>query len=374
MESVRTNTTNKLMRTRQRLNVAIVCLLAVGILLGTSCRKHKMDNMDMPNKEINYPAAFVVNGESSTLSVINLNTNTVADTIELMTSGNNEMAMWPHHISYHSTGNAQHLAIGAPGVDLIAGHAGDMGDMKGRVLVLDAAKGLLVKDLEVPAMNHNAAFSPDGTEIWTSQMEMEGKVLVYDARTYALKNSIKVGMEPAEVTFSADGSKAYVANGGSNTLSIINPKDKTIITTIAVGENPVGAWVGYDGKMYLDNEDGKSISVIDVQSNKIVQTISLGFMPGSAAHNADAKELWVTDPDNGKVHFWRWNTSTDGWEHEGVFVTGSGAHAVAFTKSGALAYVTNQLAATVSVIRAADHTKVKDIVVGNKPNGIIIKQ
>lgn len=354
--------------------LAIACFLAVFTVLATSCRKHKMDDMGMPDKNINYPAAFVVNGESSTLSVINLNTNVVSDTIGLMGSANNGMAMWPHHISYYGAGGAAHLAIGVPGVDLSAGHAGDMGNMKGRILIVDAIKGSVTKDLEVPSMNHNAAFSPDGTEIWTSQMDMEGKILVYDAQTYELKNTIRVGMEPAEVTFSADGSKAYVANGGSNTLSVISPKSKSIIATIPVGENPVGAWVGYDGKMYLDNEEGKSISVIDVQSNEIIQTISLGFMPGSAAHNAASKELWVTDPDNGKVHFWRWNPAGNSWEHGGLFASGNGAHAIAFTKDGTLAYVTNQLAATVSVINVANHTKIKDIPVGDKPNGIIIKQ
>ena len=240
-------------------------------------------------------------------------------------------------------------------------------------MVMDAVKGMMVKEFEVPTMNHNAVYSPDGKEIWTSQMGMNGKVLVYDAITYALKSTINVGMEPAEVTFSADGSKAYVANGGDDNVTVINPSTKTIITTIAVGDNPVAAWVGNDGKMYVDNEDGQTVSVISVANDNVVQTIDLGFMPGSVAHNALKNELWVTDPDNGKVHYYNWDAGSTGWIHSGLFNAAAGAHAIAFTNDGDTAYVTNQAAASVSVISVTTHSKVKDITVGKKPNGIVIK-
>lgn len=325
-------------------------------------------------KNINYPAAYVVNGESNTVSVIKLSDNTVAETIDLAmgSAGMTGMMMWPHHIYQRPTASGTQLAIAMPGMDLSAGHTGSAAGMKGRIMVVDAMKGAMIKDLEVPVMNHNAVFSPDGSELWTSQMN-DGKVLVLDATTYNIKNTITVGMEPAEVTFSADGSKAYVANGGSDNVTVINPVTKAIIATIAVGDNPVAAWVGYDGKMYVDNEDGQTVSVIDVASNSVVQTINLGFMPGSVAHNILKKEIWVTDPDNGKVHYWNWNTAQNAWLHGGVFDAGAGAHATAFANDGNTAYVTNQLAQSVSVINVTAHAKIKDIAVGKKPNGIIIK-
>lgn len=328
--------------------------------------------MQMEDKNIDYPAAYVVNGESSTLSVINIATNTVTETIELMGMGNN-MVMWPHHLSLYSIFDMHRLVIGVPGMDLSEGHSGGMGTMKGQVVVLDGVKGKVLKAIELPVSNHNAVYSPSGKEIWTSQMEMSGKVLVYDAQTYVLKNTIAVGMEPAEVTFSTDGSKAYVANGGDNTVSVIDPVTKAIITTIPVGADPVGAWVGQDGRMYVDNEEGKTVSVVDVNTNTVVQTITLGFMPGSVAHNAAKKELWVTDPENSKVHYWIWDATSNTWAHGNAFSTAAGAHAVAFTSDGNTAYVTNQSAANVSVINVANHTKIKDIAVGKKPNGIVIK-
>ena len=59
------------------------------------------------------------------------------------------------------------------------------------------------------------------------------------------------------------------------------------------------------------------------------------------------------------------------WMKHGEFSAGADAHAILF--EGDRAYVTNQGANTVSVFNVLNHTKLKDVPVGNKPNGIVIK-
>jgi len=295
--------------------------------------------MDMdsnqPQLNINYPAAYVVNGESSTVSVINLSTNTVSDLIQLTDGSGTQMQgmnmgkslAYPHHI-YLNASKTQ-VAIAAPGMDLSAGHAGGMAGMKGKFAVLDATTGLNVKVIETPVMNHNAVYSSNGQEIWTSQMDEAGKVLVYDATTFALKNTIVVGKEPAEVTFSSDGTVAFVANGMSNSVTAINPASKVILATIPVGMNPVGAWTGADARMYVDNEDGQTVSIIDVKTLTVVETVVLGFKPGFVAYQSDMKEMWVTDPKAGKVHWWT-KDATGKMVPSGAFAAAAGSHAIAF--------------------------------------------
>jgi YVTN family beta-propeller protein len=249
-----------------------------GAILFTSCNNND-DNMDM-TLNVDYPAAYIVNGEDATVTVLKLSTNEVSATIPLMTTGS-DMIMWPHHISSHQN----HLAIGVPGMDLSAGHSGlNTAGMNGKLVVIDAMNGSIVKNINLPLMNHNSIYSPSGNEIWVPQMdEMNSKVLVYDATTNALLNTINVGMMAAELTFSSDGTKAYVANGDDDSITVINASTKAIITTITVGDNPVGAWTGSNNKMYVDNEDGQTISVIDVATNSVDETITLGFMPGIAS-------------------------------------------------------------------------------------------
>jgi YVTN family beta-propeller protein len=347
-------------------NVIFTASILVALVLA-SCNKD--DNMNM-NLNVNYPAAYVVNGEDATVSVIKLSTNEVTATIPLMGTAT-DMIMWPHHISSHEN----HLAIGVPGMDLSAGHSGLMtAGMTGKLLVIDAMTGAVVKNINLPLMNHNSIYSPNGSEIWVPQMDaMNSKVLVYDATTNALKNTINTGMMSAEVTFSSDGTKAYVANGDDDTITVINVATKAIITNIAVGHNPVGAWTGSNGKMFVDNEDGQSISIIDVATDAVTETIALGFMPGIASHNGTKNELWVSDPMAGKVHYWTYDTAINMWMHGAAFNTGAGAHAISFTTDGNTAYVTNQTANTVSVVNVTNHTVTKTIAVGKKPNGVVIK-
>ena len=332
-----------------------------------------------PELNITYPAAYVVNAESNSLSVIDLATQQVKETISLgdasMTnmSGMNmdNMVMWPHHI-YRSPDGSK-LGVGVPGMDLSAGHSGGMAGMKGRVLVVNAKTGQTAQNQQTPVMNHNAVFSPDGTEIWTSQMDESGKVLVYDAATFALKKTIAVGKEPAEVTMSSNGLYAFVANGMSNSVTVMKVSDKSVVKTIAVGADPVGAWPGADGKMYVDNEKGQSISVIDVNTLTVTETVNLGFTPGYAAYHPTRNELWVSQAGTGTkvVIFERMNNV---WMKMGEITTGLDAHAIAFTKDGSTAYITNQGAATVSVIDVAKRIKSKDIAVGKKPNGLVLNQ
>lgn len=351
-------------------NIAFFAI-SIFIFTITSCKKDDMSGMNMDSAvNIDYPAAYVVNGEDATVSVIKLSTNEVTATIPLMGTAT-DMIMWPHHISSH----VNHLAIGVPMMDLSAGHAGiNTAGMTGKLVVIDATTGAIVKNINLPKMNHNTIYSPNGTEIWVPQMdEMNSKVLVYDATTNALKNTINTGMMSAELTFSSDGTKAYVANGDDDAITVLNVATKAIIKTIAVGDNPVGAWTGSNNKMYVDNEDGKSISVIDVATDSVTETIALGFMPGIATHNGTKNELWVSDPMAGKVHYWNWDAGMNMWMQGGAFNTGAGAHAIAFSSDGNTAYVTNQTANTVSVVNVTNHTVSKTLNVGKKPNGVVIK-
>lgn len=360
-------------------------LFKAGALLAplalSACNNHDMASMQPPGGPaeltINYPAAYVVNAEGNSLSVIDLTTQQVKETISFGSasaghgSTMNDGIMWPHHIYLSPDGSK--LGVGVPGMDLSGGHAGGTTGMMGRVLVINPQTGAVTANQQTPIMNHNAVFSPDGTELWTSQMDDNGTVLVYDAATLALKKTIPVGMEPAEVTMSTNGQYAFVANGMSNSVSVIKIADKTLVKTISVGEDPVGAWPGADGNMYVDNEMGQSVSVINVASLAVTETVKLGFTPGYVAYHPTRNELWVSQAGTGNkvIIFERMNGA---WMNHGEVITGLDAHAIAFTKDGTTAYVSNQGAASVSVINVATRTKLKDISVGQKPNGLVLKQ
>lgn len=327
-----------------------------------------------PLLNITSPFAFVINGESTTISVIDLSsdqTSTIKLNHSVSKHATHNMAddvVFPHHIYLSPDGTK--LSIGVPGVDLTEGHT-ETHETRGKILIVDAKTGKVLSTKELSKPNHNSIFSPNGTEIWTTSMEHDGKTLVFDAKSMVLKNSIAVGKEPAEVTFSANEKYAFAANGGSNSVSVIDIQTKKVIKTIAVGTEPVGAWTGADGNMYVDNEVGKTVSVINVDKLEVIETVDLGFTPGYVAYNQLLNEMWVSNAGQSFVYYFvRENNK---WKKAGSIQTGLDAHAIAFSKDGKLAYVTNQKNLSVSIVNTTSHTKIKDVQVGQKPNGIVIK-
>jgi YVTN family beta-propeller protein len=313
-----------------------------------------------PIAPISSEALFVVNGGSNSLTAILVGTNAVAGTISL------KNAPYPHHVSL-SPDNAL-LALAVPGMDFSGGHGGGGHAMAGTVLTLDATTGETKASRRFDYPNHNAAFSPDGKEIWTSQMATQGKVLVLDAATLATKQTLDVGDSPAEVTFTVDGKYAFVANGKSASVSVFDASAKTLVKTIAVGTDPVGAWPGKDTLMYVDNESAQTITAIHGGALEVVRTYVLGFSPGMAA-TAPNGDLWVTDADNGKVVIFPAGTGIK----SGEVAAGAGAHGIAFSRDGKTAYISNQAAGTVSVIDVGTLSVKGTLAVGEKPNGMVIR-
>lgn len=350
-----------------KLFFATAAIAALAVILGiSSCKKDHGNDHDMDMLNIDYPAAYIVNGSSNNISVIRLSDNTVTETIAL------NGATYPHHISLNPAKTK--LAVAITSTDLSGGHGGHGGTLTGlKVQIIDAVTGMIEKEIALSKMPHNAIFSPLGTELWVGQMDtLQSQVLVYNTSDWSLQNTINVGARLSEVTFSFDGTMAFACNTMDGTVTLIDANSKMIHTTLTVGQDPVGAWMASNGKMYVDNETSQTISEITVSSMSVTATINLGFKPGYVAYNSSNSELWVSDATNGKIAYYTYAGSN--WNFQNNITTGTNAHAIAFTADGSKAYVTNQDANTVSVIDAATHTVTKTISVGTKPNGIALKQ
>jgi YVTN family beta-propeller protein len=348
--------------------------VAATILVLSSCKKkeepqqteeHDHSHTAAP-LNINYAAAYIVNGSSNTISVMRLSDNVVTETISL------NGATFPHHI-YLNPAKTK-LAVAITSKDLSGGHSGHGGSVAGqKIQIIDVVTGNIDKEISVNQLPHNAIYNVLGTELWIPQGDsVLGTVMVYKTSDWTLQNTINVGKLPSEVTFSNDGSKAYVANSKDGTVSVIDPVTKTVIQTISTGIDPVGAWPAANGKMYADNEGSQTVSEIDVVTNTVTATINLGFTPGYVAYNSANSELWISDATNGRVVYYALISGI--WTSQGNIITGANAHAIAFSADYGKAYVTNQNANTLSVINVSTHSVTTTVNVGSKPNGIVLNQ
>lgn len=305
-------------------------------------------------------------GSIISIAVIRLSENQLSETIKL------QDAVAPHHISISPDKTT--LAVAITSTDLSGGHGGmDDSDKSFKVIILDAVTGLVKQTLLLPSMPHNAAFNAAGNELWLGQQnENSGTVLVFDTADWSIKAVITVGKDPSEVTFSTDGALAFVANTNDASISVIDPLSKTVLKTLQVGKEPVGAWPASDGNMYVDNESAQTVSIINVASTTVTETLALGFKPGYVAYQDNTKELWVSNATDGEVVIYQ--RGATGWLKKAAVPTGADAHAIAFSADKSLAYITNQGAHTVTVLDATTYVRIKELAIGRMPNGIITNQ
>src|SRR4051812_22549353 len=68
---------------------------------------------------------------------------------------------------------------------------------------------------------------------------------------------------------------AYVTNGGSNTVSVIDTGSNPVVATIAVGPLPRGVAITPDGPRAYGANAASTVSVIDPATNTAVASISV---------------------------------------------------------------------------------------------------
>ena len=77
-----------------------------------------------------------------------------------------------------------------------------------------------------------------------------------------------------------DGAFVYVANPGSNTVSVIATASNSVTASVPVGLSPIGVAVTPDGAfVYVANLASNTVSVIATADNTVVATVAVGSAP-----------------------------------------------------------------------------------------------
>ncbi len=103
--------------------------------------------------------------------------------------------------------------------------------------------------------------------------------------------TVPVGSDPQ---FGASfGNKLYVANYGSDTVSVIDSETDTVIATIPVGDTPFYFSV-VNKKIYVGNTTDGTVSVIDSETDTVLDTLSIG-VPADYSIVAGPNLYWASD-------------------------------------------------------------------------------
>ncbi len=164
----------------------------------------------------------------------------------------------------------------------------------------------------------------------------------------SVRATVTVGANPRGVAFDSANGDVYVANLGSNTVSVISGSTNTAVgTPITVGSGPIGvAFDSTNGDVYVANINSDSVSVIS--GSTVVATVIVGSAPGvypyGVAFDSTNGDVYVANSGSGSVSVISGSTVV------ATVTVGSNPHGVAFDSANGDVYVTNSGSSSVSVI------------------------
>ena len=114
-----------------------------------------------------------------------------------------------------------------------------------------------------------------------------GTLTILDAVNLRLDREIRVGLNPVAVAASPTRNEVYVVNAGAEpgpgSVSVINAENNSVVATIPVLRAPVSIEVGQNGKLaWVANSGSNSISILDLVNRHEIARIGTGKEPVEA--------------------------------------------------------------------------------------------
>lgn len=193
------------------------------------------------------------------------------------------------------------------------GNAADQAKVVAFLESIDATTAPIFEVGEAPTCSSPIAISRDDRFIWAVNPS-DDSVSVIRPDNNTLLTKIAVGDEPQSVALTPDGLYAYVANAAGSSVSVIQINDPTygsfspsLITNITTGAEPWNVVCSPDGKrVFVANSAQDTITVINTATQAIIVHVDLRnsiandpdrgrhFQPRGLAVTADNSKLYVT--------------------------------------------------------------------------------
>jgi len=238
---------------------------------------------------------YVANSQSSNVSVISTLTNTVIYTIGV---GN-----LPNSVAVSPDGKI--LYVANSNINTIANTA------DGSISIIDATTYALITNVDIGNVIQSIAISPDGARLYVTESDgirgnsYNSHVVVVNTASNTVSTSILLGMNnsPSDMAISPDGNYLYLTIPVSNTIEIISTSTGTVLSSIplGIGTNPVGITVSINGKyLYVSNTQSNTVSIINTVNNA-VSSVKVGINPFGISASPDGNWVYVANTYSNNV-------------------------------------------------------------------------
>ena len=129
-----------------------------------------------------------------------------------------------------------------------------------------------------------------------------GTVTVLNLVEMRQERTLAVGRQPTGLAVNPKRNEIYVVNTGSDSVSVIDAERNQVVATIAVHRSPYFISVAPDGRRaYVANSGSNNVSVLDLEHRREIATAAAGEAPGMAAVAPDNRSVIVSNRGAGSV-------------------------------------------------------------------------
>jgi YVTN family beta-propeller protein len=240
----------------------------------------------MPREALSASGTLIVlNKSDNTAMLINLVDGKVRATIPT--------GVGPHEVTVSPDGR---LAV--------VTNYGTRGEPGSTLTVIDVAKATKVKDITLGEYRrpHGVTWYGDGNEILVTA-EGNQSLLIVDIAKAVARQAIATDQEVSHmVALRPQGDRAFVANIGSGTMTIIDLKTGKALRSMPTGAGAEGIAVSPNGKeVWVSNREANTVSVIDAEKLEVLAELKSADFPIRVKFTPDGKYVLVSNARSGDV-------------------------------------------------------------------------
>lgn len=181
------------------------------------------------------------------------------------------------------------------------GHAGTDGSLL-RVIDLGSRKIVGTVDFGKGVRPHCAMIGPKDGLLYVST-ELDNSITVIDPATLKILYSIPTGQTESHMfCISSDNKRAYTANVGPGTVSVLDIPGKKTIATIPISKTTQRISISPDDKWVFTSDQTKpQLAVIDTSKNEVSKWIEMPGLGYGSAPTPDGRFLVIALSNKNKV-------------------------------------------------------------------------
>ena len=201
--------------------------------------------------------------------------------------------------------------------------------------------GLALLALAGCRRNHFPNVSADYREYAYVTDGSSGTVSVLDLVNLRPERTLQVGRNPTGLAVNPKRREVYAVNTGSDSISVINAEQNKVVYTLGVHHTPYFLSVDPEGRRaYVANSGSNNVSVLDLDQRREIGVVGAGVGPGVAQVSPDNRTVVVTNRTAGSVSVYNVDrTGPEPLRLRSVFPGCPGATDVAILQDSTKAFV-----------------------------------